>query len=277
MRTFLAFAGIVMVLAVYAAAADAAIVPLAVKETTPANGATIVAAPLSVTLTLQLKTDVDPSDNPVWLEVATAPTPGQDGTLASEFQIGFTSLTRGDAFPDTYTANVILSQPLEPGKRYYWQAYFSKIDYVDDGSPYPMSQLNMYESPVYSFTVQAPAPPPTPAPTPGQPPMQRPHRAPYLSKAGALNESRDVIRAESGHRPYNLHHRCGRRARNKVRCNLNWRTTRHPHARTWIYAGTMNIQTTRMGTERFGFNGLRARLSCLAHKSVKRCSRRVRW
>lgn len=85
-----------------ASGARADVKPIPVKSVSPADGATITQAD---SITLEVKTDDVASM--ARIEIATQPNLGQDGTLAAEFTLpgfGFVLVTRGDAFPDTYTA-----------------------------------------------------------------------------------------------------------------------------------------------------------------------------
>src|SRR3954467_12567392 len=76
-------------------AAQADVKAISVKSVLPGDGATI---PATQSVTFQVKTD-DPVVG-AHLEVATQPTLGRDGTLASEFTLpvaGYIPMTQGDA------------------------------------------------------------------------------------------------------------------------------------------------------------------------------------
>jgi hypothetical protein len=64
------------------------------------------------------------ADYPVTVEIATAPTLGQDGTLADENQVGTFDLVRGDAAPQHYGGAIptFAEWAAKPGT-YYWVAH----------------------------------------------------------------------------------------------------------------------------------------------------------
>jgi hypothetical protein len=69
------------------------------------------------------------ADYPVTVEIATAPTLGQDGTLADENQVGTFDLVRGDAAPQHYSGAIptFAEWAAKPGK-YYWVAHTFGVD-----------------------------------------------------------------------------------------------------------------------------------------------------
>jgi hypothetical protein len=251
--------GVVLLVGLFASPAQAATKQFAVKSASPANGAVI--APTNQ-LTFQIKTDAATKPfTTMWVELATASTPGQDGTLASEYTISSTLLSQGDAYPDTWTGSIAPVYPaLAPGT-YYWQVHFTQ---VDSAPPPTYSEINTYVSPTYTLVVQAPAPPTQPVE-----PM-------YLGKGEAIQATRDIIRDETGHKAYNLEHKCRRTSDTRFTCKPSWSTTRRATRKTWVYAGTLKLHET-IGFYKYSFRGLRAKTSCIAHRSVQACARSVRW
>src|SRR5215207_8196340 len=142
MRRFrVAIAAIALATLVLASSARAAVKPLAVTSVSPQNGAVLVLPPQ---VTFEFKTDqaLEPTAR---TEIATQPTPGQDGTLANEFTVDTVYMTRGDAFPDTYTGstNPAMRWQQTPGT-YYFQFHFT---HIEDAPPPVYVELNTYVSP----------------------------------------------------------------------------------------------------------------------------------
>jgi hypothetical protein len=237
-----------------------AIKPIAVKSTSPADGA--VLAPASRN-TLVLKTDENAGGMSV--EVATQPTLGQDGTLATEYTVDYPSALQGDAFPDTYTATAFGFWSQYPGT-YYWQMHFNRIDYVPDpsGSPYPWPELNDYVSPVFKLVVAAPAPPPR---VPTAPRVT-------MSKAQALSYLRPALRKITRHSVFRLRRECDRVDSEAFNCVVKWWTSRRG-IRGKYYTGEIDLRD--VGTRiRYTFDGRKATAKCIKRRSIKRCLRPVR-
>lgn len=120
------------------AARAAAPQPLAVSAMAPADGAgfeafawvnygTTLGIPTSdAARTLTFSVDATPprADATLVLEVTTSTLPGQDGTLADDFIVGYASLERSDAFPSHYSTTMRVQNPWlwNPGT-YYWQVH----------------------------------------------------------------------------------------------------------------------------------------------------------
>ena len=263
-----------LVLLAAPARAHASVVPITVKSATPADGA--VLPPPTASLIFQITSD-DPIQS-AHVEVATQPTLGQDGTLASEFTVpaaGYLLMTRGDAFPDTYTATYssygLTNYGLTVPGTYYWQASYSSVDQM----PAPVySQYNTHTTPVYRFVIAAPtAPPVTP---PATPPPPAP-RVPYMTLAEANSDVRIAIRHQISRTAYHLKRSCKRSTDAAFDCNVSWGTTARLKRSTVIYAGTLSLEDQGDGTFTYGFTGVRATESCLQRHSVKKCTRGVAW
>jgi hypothetical protein len=122
--------------------------PIAVKAASPADGASVSPA---IQYTFQLKTDqAFESFSTMHIEVATAPTLGQDGTLASEYVFQTLYASAGDAFPDTYTASTVPSRQAWGLGTYYWQASVATTN----------GYSGTFISPVYRLVVAQPQPAP---------------------------------------------------------------------------------------------------------------------
>jgi len=235
-------------------------------------------------VTFQIK-----SDDPISLahvEIATQPTLGQDGTLAQEFTVpaaGYLLMTRGDAFPDTYTAvftgyaggyGVPGSWSTQPGT-YYWQASYTSVD-IGPPPAYTV-QTNTHTTPVYRLVIQAPpAPTPTPAPSGGGY-GPSPSPPPFMTLARANGYVRPVIRRAMHHNAYHLKRKCKRLKSASFACSISWGTTLRLHRNTMIYAGTLTLSDPGGQYINYTFSGVRARESCLQHHSVKKCAGHVAW
>jgi hypothetical protein len=269
LTVLVAYAMVTFALHPVAASAD----EMPVSAVTPANGATlpVPTAPVVFNITSPVVHITS-----MYVEVATQAAPlGQDGTLANDFQKDFFPLFESDAYPGTYLGSSHFVGggywwSSAPGT-YYWQAHASYIDY----STYP-SNYRTYISPVYTLTIAAPA---TPAPTGGDDPGSAggDDQPSYFSKSRAIRYAKDIIHDATGYNAYKFTSRCSRRAADRFRCRLSWGTTRTLRANTMLYAGTIVIEDIGGGGANYTFKGIRARASCLAHKSVNACSRNVRW
>jgi hypothetical protein len=250
--------------------------PIAVKSASPADGAVAVA---SQSVAFQVKTDELAQSSRI--EVASQPTLGQDGTLAHEFTVdGYINLTRGDAFPDTYTGSSMGwsgSWSTRPGT-YYWQMSFTRVD----TAPAPVySEINTYTSPVYTLVIQAPAPPPTTPPI--MPPITPPSTGSPPVEDMSVSDARIAIRAaverKTGRRAYSLKRSCKfiGTARWDFKCKASWVSTERLRGSSVFYAGTFHILDTQDGYFTWRFRGLKARQSCIARRGIKRCVRDVAW
>ena len=258
----------ISVSASFVADARADVRSISVKSVTPADGATI---PPSSTITFQVKTD-----DPVSLakvEVATQPTLGQDGTLAQEFTVPWgliVSMTRGDAFPDTYTGTAYLFGQASYAGTYYWQMSYTRSESLP--AP-PYVQTSTYTTPVYRLVIQPP-PTTTPPTTTTPPPTPTPNQSMTLAQANGYVPR--IIRRETRHNAYNLKRTCKRQASAAFDCSISWGTTRRLRSNSVIYAGTLSLEDEGESIG-YSFEGLRATESCIRRKSVKRCARSVRW
>ena len=152
------------------------LLPLPVKAISPADGASL---PQAIQYGFVVKTD-QALEMPLGIEVATAPTLGQDGTLAQEYVVQSTYFAHGDAFPDTYTANTApTAKPWAPGT-YYWQASSQTV----------MRYGAKWVTPVYRFVVT----PPASTPAPPQPSPAKPTRLPTLSHSDAKRLMRSALK-----------------------------------------------------------------------------------
>lgn len=251
----------------FAAQASAATKPFGVESISPADGATVApSSPLPVTLVSnQAAAAWSGPYYPglMWVELATAPTLGQDGTLASEFTIGTSTLTRGDAFPSNFSGSILTYPVLTPGT-YYWQAHYTVLETA------PMLvETNTYTSPVFRIVVGAPQ-------TQAPPPSSVSGGSPWMTRNQAIRHARAIIRDETGQKAHGFKRNCRRRGDVTFECRVSWRTTRRGRPWTYFYAGTLQFDDDGEYIN-YSFRGLRARNSCLSRKSVERCARRVRW
>jgi hypothetical protein len=159
--------------------------PWDVTPTSPASGGTYraVAAPISFEFTSSIK-----GMRTMAIEVSTQNVPGQDGTLANDFQVDFFLPFESDAYPGTYRA-VSHGGPANwwtnvPGT-YFWQVTgtcytgcsATTTTLIDNNPNYPVTNLDSYRSPVFTYTVGTPPPQPVvpavPLPSPTQTPAAR--------------------------------------------------------------------------------------------------------
>jgi hypothetical protein len=261
MRRLLLVVAVLVPFAV-ATTVNAATFPFPVKSASPSDGATV--APQNE-VTFVVKTDQEIPSSAARLQVNSQPTLGQDGTLASEFIIDLRYPSRGDAFPDTYTASTVPNTPWTqtPGT-YYWQMYYSQTTY-----PGGVAQHDTHTSPVYTLVVAAPpAPPPPPVATPRVvPPVA-------MTKAQALSYLRPVLRKMTRHSVFRLRRQCDRVDSETFNCAVHWWTSKR-RARGTYYVG--DIELTDAGARiRYKFSGRKATAKCIKRRSFKRCLRRVR-
>jgi len=139
-----------------AAQAQAPTDPLVFDSMAPADGATIAAGSAP---TFQMTSNAGYTS--VWAEVATQPTLGQDGTLATDFTVQNVPLSRSDANPTAYSGAASSAPRLwssTPGV-YYWQAY-SMAGRVDPNTHQYIKPVG----PVQRIVVTAPSAPVVTAP-----------------------------------------------------------------------------------------------------------------
>jgi hypothetical protein len=178
-----------------------AIRTLPVKTTWPADGATVAPA---IHYTFQITTDHAMLGVGPRVEIATAPTLGQDGTLAEEYVFQTLYLTRGDAFPDTYTASSYRTVAPWPPGVYYWQVSDTATN----------SYSGKFTTPVYRMVVAAPQ-----AGGGGAAPVAR------LGISEAKRAARTALRQKYRKRftaGRGFRQRCTRLARLRVRCRVSW-------------------------------------------------------
>jgi hypothetical protein len=199
----------------------------------------------------------------LFFEVATRDTPGQDGTLATEFVIDQGYLNAGDAYPTHWEGFWFAHWLTTPGT-YYIQYY--TYGGCSDASP--------CKSDVYSFTVKAPEPTPeTDAPTdPGTGPTTGDSDEPdRMSRREAKTNLRSVIRDEAGRAPKSLDANCRRRTALKFVCKPAW------YDAVWVWAMRVTLIADSDDTFIYRGEGARARRRCLSRHSAKRCARSVDW
>jgi hypothetical protein len=220
---------------------------LAIAAITPANAAIIAPATQVTFVADSAETGTDPGLNSLFVEVATQPTLGQDGTLAEEYKVESVGLQRGDALPNRYTgaSYPLFAWPRTPGT-YYWMAYCFCLR----GGGRPVT------TPVYSFTIEAPL---------------------TMPIAEARAHLRPAIRAETGRLAWRLSESCSSRTATMVRCKVGWRTTASVGRSTVAYVGTLTIRAVDSATYSYEFSGKRAKASCVRKRGVRKCSRKVGW
>jgi hypothetical protein len=236
------------------AAAHAAVKPLGIKSVSPQDGAVLV---LPNQITFQVKTDqaMEPYG---WIEIATQPTLGQDGTLAQEFTVASVYATRGDAFPDTYTGSTDprASWQRTPGT-YYFQLHFTHVD----SAPAPVyAEVNTYVSPIYTLTIAAPPPPATPPAQPPPSPDGDDSDGHYFQgNSEAKRVLKGVLREAYGSRFTRrraFRASCGLNSgQAKATCSVSWKH------RTWRYKGTARMTALDDGSVRYRLNIRKQRTS----------------
>jgi hypothetical protein len=175
------------------------------------------------------------------LEVATQNVQGQNGTLADDYQVYWTTLSKSDAYPTQYRhrTRTYYQWPAIPGT-YYWQ--ISGVANSDCST--------RYVTPVRTITIVArPQPPPTgtPRPTTPPPPTFTPppsdtDRAPALSASRAKRYAAAALREKFGRSYRKGQHRkiaCRSRiSRLRRSCKVSWRY------KTWRYRGKVTVWHT---------------------------------
>jgi hypothetical protein len=191
--------------------------PLTLTSSTPADGAIY---PPAYQYTFQIRTGHAMLGVGPRLEIATTPTLGQDGTLADEYVFQTLYLTRGDAFPDTYTASTYPTTAPWPPGTYYWQV----IDKATN------SYSGTFTSPIHRLIV---ANPQTGGGGGGSAPITR------LSTGEAKRAARNALKRRYGKRfaaGRGFRQRCTRLSRLRVRCRVSWRY------RSSKYQGTVTVR-----------------------------------
>ncbi len=221
-----------------------AVEPLPVTSVSPADGATIPVPSGPVPFELVSST---PGLWNVSVEVATQNIPGQDGSLANDFQVDFFSLFRSDAFPTVYRGQSGYVAGgywwnSAPGT-YYWQIHATTT------SPYAE-----YLSPVFTLTIATP----------------------FLSLSEASFVVKTFILEQTRHRAHHLLDKCQRTSQANVTCKASWMSAAHVSSSTLVYAGYFAIEA-RADNNYVRFLGLRERYGCASHHGSKRCATKVHW
>jgi hypothetical protein len=201
----------------------------------------------------------------VKVEVATQNVPGQDGSLADDFQKDTVFLTKSDAYPTTYRGTSTGyggGWESTPGT-YYWQV--SASEFINE-APY----VRKYLGPVYTITIGYPPPPPPVAePTPSA-------IAP-LTLSELYAAVKGIIRRETGKPGRHLSSKCHKKSTYTATCSASWSTSTRFTASTYLYSGAFGFvaKATKLN---FTFLGLRAQYGCVRrHHATKPCAHRVRW
>jgi hypothetical protein len=231
--------------------------PLPIASLSPANGSTQT---LGYRVPFEL---VSPSSklSAVEVEVSTQNIPGQDGTLADDFQKDLIFLTKSDAYPTTYRGTSTGyggGWESTPGT-YYWQVSASEY------STEPPFAVHKYLSPVFTITIGTP--PPVAKPPPEVAPL-------------TLSESYGVVKGiikERTHRTaHHLSDKCRSVSSRETRCKATWVSALRLSPNTVLYAGEFDLQARSDGIY-FQFKGLRERWGCAQHHSSNHCSSKVHW
>ena len=255
-RTFALALVAACVLTAMPARADAQ--TLQIASATPANGA-VIAPTTSIAFTVESPAAAAEREAYLFVEVATQPTLGQDGTLGQEYTVETVGLQQGDAFPNRFTGSSSPYPFAWPGAlgTYYWMAYCFCLS----GGGRPLV------SPIYTLTIGQPPPAPVQPPTATDP----------ISDAEAAGYVRAAIRRQFHRTAYALTGRCRAVTLKTARCSVAWRDMRRSRRTTFLYRGTLTFRTLDDATYTSGFSGKRARSACVKTRSYKRCARRVGW
>jgi hypothetical protein len=228
----IALVGLLLGLLVPAAQASAdPTLPWDIAVTTPASGGTF--APALTPIAFEFKSSITGMSN-VSVEVSTQNVPGQDGTLADDFQTDFFLGYQSDAYPGTYRAashgGAVRWWLNVPGT-YYWQVKGSCYmgcsaqtqTLINNDPNYAVKNNTPYMSPVFTYTVATPVP--VAAPQPKAPTVTGP-AAPQgkvyflpLDVAGRRAKSYAV----SHYHARKPTASCQRRFRSTVVCSVRWR------------------------------------------------------
>lgn len=210
----------------------------------------------------------------IGVELATQPTLGANGTLASEYTIDGTSLPRGDADPRYFRGTLSGAWRCNPGTYYFqWQSSVGCGVNAKNPCTGPVESLTVTPAPVL------PPPPPPPVVTPPPPPppasVSPPPPAatiapPSLSIASASSAIRPAIRKLTKHSPTSLRRLgCRRINTTTVTCVADWRD------RLSVWEGTWTLRLTGTTTTT-AFTGTRAKRSCLERHRIGDCRKAVK-
>jgi hypothetical protein len=248
--------------------ASASFTPMPVAAVLPANGSALASAsgarPFEVDLASVVP--ITASGRTMYVEVSTQNVPGQDGSLASDYNVDFFALYQSDATPSAYRGTANTNLWATPGV-YYWQA---KIDYLDLAtSPYTAVD---WLSPVYVIVVPVP---PAPVPVAAAPvvtplaPTYDDSAASYrMTLADLANDVPGTI-AQHARGARNLKRSCTRVTTQTFRCSVNWNDN------ATAYAGTLRV--TDNGSYWSTFTGLRATIKCLRAHAARACAKPFQW
>ena len=250
---------------------------LPITASSPPDGTSTVASGVSP-IKFSIRTPFHRAS--IALEVATQNLPGQDGTLANDFQKDFLLLSESDADPDLYTASSIPGTWASTPGTYYWQVHT-----VGSGSPTGPVECHLYRSPVYTLTITAPPPsgggssgpgdggttgigggsPPSPTIPPSPPP---------LSLGNAKSDAAYMVYRRT-HKHPRLSSNCSRINRSTIHCRLSWLAGRYSYSaagRVWNYVGSDgNVYWW------YDFSGKRTWRTCTARHRCSHQSQRFHW
>jgi hypothetical protein len=205
------------------------VVEAPIKSLVPDEGARFVQA-TSMFGQFQLRTDRGDLSCPLSVlsrvEVATQPTLGQDGTLATDFQVGELMVQRSDAFSDLYRDVAGLGRTA-----YAWQN--------TPGTYYWQMIICGFKTPVRTLTIVPPAPP-TPLPIPK---VAVPAASILSSAKAKLVATRELRRRVSWRRGASRKLTCAAAART-VRCDASWRYKQARYRGTVTVAAQSNDRVT---------------------------------
>jgi hypothetical protein len=235
----------------------------------PADGAAIQAIPAihastTTSVTFSVRTPVHGLS--IYVEVATKNIPGQDGTLAQDYNKDFFRLNESDADPDLYsgTPNAILWMDA-PGT-YYWQMHAISPKWING-----VYDSDWLKSPVYTLTVTAPQPPAGTTPSP--PSAATPSR---LTLNDAHRYAVSMIRQRTHHNISQGTITCNAVNNWTRRCNLVWTFagySYHASGRFWNYVGGDGKTYSW-----YNFRGTRTSLTCAKrHRGSHGCTQPFHW
>jgi hypothetical protein len=248
--------------------ASASFTPMPVTAVLPANGSTLASASGARPFEVDLSSIVPITaiGRTMYVEVSTQNVPGQDGSLADDYNVDFFALYQSDATPSAYRGTADTNLWATPGV-YYWQA---KIDYLDlSTSPYTAVD---WLSPVYVIVVPVPpAPVPVaavPVVTPLAPTYDDSADTYRMTLADLANDVPGTI-AHHARGARNVTRSCTRVTAQTFRCSVNWNDN------VAAYAGTLRV--TDNGSYWSTFTGLRGTITCLKVHAPRACAKRFQW
>ncbi len=257
-----------------------------ITASSPRDGTSIAASQVSP-ITFSIRTPVHSAS--IALEVATQNAPGQDGTLANDFQKGFLSMSESDADPDLYTATSFsgASWTNTPGT-YYWQAHALDSNYLS-----VPAGCHMDKSPVYTLTITAPPPSggggpttgnggttgigggsPPPPTIPASPSPTIPSSRPPLSFGNAKSDAIYMVNSRT-HKHPRLSRSCSRINRSTIHCQLAWLAGRYTYTaagKFWSYVGSDGN-----AYQWYDFSGKRTWRTCSTRQRCSLHSQHFRW